>query len=92
MFKEIGAIEKYGAGITRVLEAFAAYGLPVPGFENFQGGFRVTVYSDIDVLGHTLSACRPRPSVPFPSPVSGLRSNVSGLWSIVSLPGLRSPV
>ena len=44
MFKEAGLIEKYGAGIHRVLTGFQSYGLPAPRFEEFSGGFRVTVY------------------------------------------------
>lgn len=44
-FKEAQLIEKYGSGIKRIQEGFVNYGLPEPIFEEFQGGFRVTVYS-----------------------------------------------
>jgi len=44
MFKEVGLIEKYGTGIRRILDAFRNYGLPDPRFDEFSGGFRVTVY------------------------------------------------
>ncbi len=44
-FKEIGWIEKYGSGIKRVTQAFKAHGCEAPVFENFQHGFRVTVFS-----------------------------------------------
>ncbi|MFZ2634098.1 MAG: ATP-binding protein [Desulfosalsimonadaceae bacterium] len=44
MFKEAGLIEKYGTGIRRVLTGFQNYGLPSPRFEEFSGGFRVTVF------------------------------------------------
>ncbi len=44
VFKECGLIEKYGSGIKRILEACNAHGSPNPVFEQFQHGFRVTVY------------------------------------------------
>jgi ATP-dependent DNA helicase RecG len=44
IFKEVGLIEKYGTGIRRILTGFKSYGLPAPKFEEFNGGFRVTVY------------------------------------------------
>lgn len=43
-FKAAGLIEKYGSGIRRILDAFKAYGLPAPRFEETSGGFMVTVY------------------------------------------------
>ncbi len=48
IFKEAQLIEKYGSGIKRIRDGFAKYGLQPPLFENFQGGFRVTVYSNPD--------------------------------------------
>lgn len=45
-FKEAQLIEKYGSGIRRIQEGFINYGLPEPTFEEFQGGFRVTVHSN----------------------------------------------
>lgn len=45
-FKEAQLIEKYGSGIKRILEAFVKYGLKPPVFENFQSGFKVTVFSE----------------------------------------------
>lgn len=47
MFKEAGLIEKYGSGIRRIRNAFIAYGLKEPVFENFQYGFKVTVFSKV---------------------------------------------
>lgn len=44
IFKEAGKIEKYGSGIKRIIDAFVAHGLPIPEFEEFQHGFRVTIY------------------------------------------------
>ncbi|MBI4972243.1 MAG: putative DNA binding domain-containing protein [Candidatus Omnitrophica bacterium] len=43
-FKAAGLIEKYGSGIKRILNAFKAYGLPAPEFEETSGGFLVTAY------------------------------------------------
>ncbi len=45
IFKEAQFIEKYGSGIRRIREGFESYGLMPPVFENFQHGFRVTVYA-----------------------------------------------
>ncbi len=44
-FKEAQLIERYGSGIKRIQQGFIVYGLKPPFFEEFQGGFRVTVYS-----------------------------------------------
>ena len=44
-FKEVGWIEKYGSGIKRIKNAFKLHGCMAPVFENFQHGFRVTVFS-----------------------------------------------
>ncbi|MDR2147158.1 MAG: putative DNA binding domain-containing protein [Tannerella sp.] len=44
VFKEINWIERYGTGIRRIRDYFMEYGSPEPLFENFQHGFRVTVY------------------------------------------------
>ncbi|MDQ1353877.1 MAG: Winged helix-turn-helix transcriptional regulator [Acidobacteriota bacterium] len=46
IFKELGIIEKYGAGVKRVIEDFRAYGLLEPSFEEKFGGFYV-VASDL---------------------------------------------
>ncbi|UCH93611.1 MAG: winged helix-turn-helix transcriptional regulator, partial [Candidatus Aminicenantes bacterium] len=43
VFKELGIIEKYGAGVKRVIEDFRAYGLVDPSFEEKFGGFYVVV-------------------------------------------------
>jgi len=43
VFKELGIIEKYGAGVKRVIEDFRAYGLVEPSFEEKFGGFYVAV-------------------------------------------------
>lgn len=45
-FKEAQLIERYGSGIKRIQQGFTIYGLKPPLFEEFQGGFRVTVYSN----------------------------------------------
>ena len=45
IFKASGLIEKYGSGIKRVLEAFAAVGLQKPEFHLLKSGFRVKVFS-----------------------------------------------
>ena len=45
IFREAGIIEKYGSGIQRITNAFISYGLQVPVFEEFQNGFRVTVFN-----------------------------------------------
>ena len=45
LFKEVGLIEKYGSGVRRITHNFLVNSLPEPKFENFQHGFRVTVYS-----------------------------------------------
>lgn len=44
-FKEAGLIEKYGSGVKRITDNFLENSLPEPKFENFQHGFRVTVYT-----------------------------------------------
>jgi ATP-dependent DNA helicase RecG len=41
IFKEVGLIERYGSGISRICRLFEDYGLEAPVFENFQHGFRV---------------------------------------------------
>ncbi len=43
VFKELGIIEKYGAGVKRVIEGFRIYGLEEPSFEEKFGGFYVVV-------------------------------------------------
>jgi ATP-dependent DNA helicase RecG len=43
VFKELGIIEKYGAGVKRVIEDFRAYGLVAPCFEEKFGGFYVVI-------------------------------------------------
>ena len=48
IFKEAGLIEKYGSGIKRIADSFKTSGLPAPKFENYQHGFRVTVYAKTD--------------------------------------------
>ncbi len=45
-FREAGIIEKYGSGIKRITNAFIDYGLASPVFEDFQNGFRVTVFNE----------------------------------------------
>ena len=45
IFKEAGIIEQYGSGISRVIKTFTGHGHLPPTFENFQHGFKVTVFS-----------------------------------------------
>ncbi|MCP5051175.1 MAG: winged helix-turn-helix transcriptional regulator [bacterium] len=47
IFKDLGIIEKYGAGVKRVIEDFKHYGLPEPLLEEKNGGFYVVI-SDRD--------------------------------------------
>lgn len=49
-FKEAQLIERYGSGFKRIQQGFKMYGLKPPFFEELQGGFRVTVYSDKEDL------------------------------------------
>jgi len=44
VFKEAGLVERYGSGIKRISRALKSEGFPLPIFENFQSGFRVTVF------------------------------------------------
>jgi predicted HTH transcriptional regulator len=46
IFKEAKIIEKYGSGILRILEGFAAHGLQAPKFEEIGIGFRVTAFKE----------------------------------------------
>ena len=45
IFKEAGIIEQSGSGISRVIKAFSNDRLAPPRFENFQHGFKVTVFN-----------------------------------------------
>lgn len=44
IFKEANEIEQYGSGIRRIVDSCLKYNLPNPKFEEFVGGFRVTVF------------------------------------------------
>jgi ATP-dependent DNA helicase RecG len=46
-FKELGLIEKYGAGVKRVIDDFKAYGLDEPDFTEIAGGFEVIVLDKV---------------------------------------------
>jgi ATP-dependent DNA helicase RecG len=46
MLKEYGLIEKYGSGIKRVRNSCKEHGIGEPVFENFQHGFKVTVFKE----------------------------------------------
>ncbi len=46
MFKQLKLIEKYGSGFSRIIKAFKVYNLKMPIFENFQSGFRITVFAE----------------------------------------------
>ncbi|GHT54700.1 hypothetical protein AGMMS49982_19800 [Bacteroidia bacterium] len=45
-FKEMGEIEKYGTGITRVQDICRNYGVKEPLFEEITNGFQVTLYKE----------------------------------------------
>jgi ATP-dependent DNA helicase RecG len=45
VFKEAGLVERYGSGIKRISRALKSEGFPLTIFENFQSGFRVTVFA-----------------------------------------------
>jgi ATP-dependent DNA helicase RecG len=45
-FKEMGEIEKYGTGITRVQEICRNYGVKEPLFQEITDGFQVTLYKE----------------------------------------------
>lgn len=45
-FKEVGLIERYGSGIHRVQQICKDYGVVVPVFEEFSGGFRVVLFNE----------------------------------------------
>ena len=44
IFKECGLVERYGSGITRILNECKFYGLSKPVFEEFAEGFKVTLF------------------------------------------------
>lgn len=44
-FREAWIIEKYGSGIKRITQSFIYYVLTIPVFEDFQKGFRITVFN-----------------------------------------------
>ncbi len=44
-FKELGYIEQWGSGITRMIDETRSAGLPPPTFEEIGGRFRVTLRS-----------------------------------------------
>jgi len=46
MFKELKLIEKYGSGFSRIIKAFEIYELKPLVFENFQSGFRITIFAE----------------------------------------------
>lgn len=46
MFKEAGIIERYGSGIARIQKLCQVHGVVAPKFEEFQHGFKVTVYKE----------------------------------------------
>jgi len=48
-FKNIGWVEKYGSGISRIRNYFKEAGLPEPKFGNISSGFQVTVFSQENV-------------------------------------------
>ncbi len=48
IFKEAGLIEKYGSGIKRIVDNLTVLDLPIPKLEDFQHGFKVTVFAKTD--------------------------------------------
>ena len=45
LFKDLGLIEKYGSGISKIIKSFKEAELPMPHFQNITDGFMVTVFS-----------------------------------------------
>jgi ATP-dependent DNA helicase RecG len=64
IFKEAQLIEKYESGIKRIEDEFVKYGLQTPLFENFQHGFRVTIYSKSSGKLEALLIEDPRATIP----------------------------
>ena len=50
-FKEIGLVERYGSGISRIINICKDYGLRMPVFEEFFQGFRVTLFKEKSAIG-----------------------------------------
>lgn len=48
IFKEVGIIERYGSGIARIKKECKNHGIKEPLFEEFQHGFRVTLFKNSD--------------------------------------------
>jgi len=53
-FKNMGWIEKYGSGISRIMNYFKEAGLPKPKFGNISGGFQVTIFSQENVTENNI--------------------------------------
>jgi ATP-dependent DNA helicase RecG len=49
VFHELGLIEQWGSGIQRMVGACVQAGLPEPLFEEIGSGFRVTIYSQVQL-------------------------------------------
>jgi ATP-dependent DNA helicase RecG len=47
VFKEANIIEKYGSGISRILNGFEKHGLRDPKFEEIGNGFRATAFKEL---------------------------------------------
>lgn len=51
IFYDMRLIERYGSGISRILDGCQEAGLPKPFFENFSGGFRIKFMSTTPITG-----------------------------------------
>ncbi|MEW5818784.1 MAG: ATP-binding protein [Cyanobacteriota bacterium] len=48
IFKEMGVIEEFGKGISKIIDSTLQEGLKTPKFENFEEFFKVTIYKTKD--------------------------------------------
>ncbi len=44
-FHQLGEIEKFGSGVTRIIRLFCEAGLKAPKYETISGGIKVTVFA-----------------------------------------------
>ena len=47
IFSQMGLVEAWGSGIKRILNAAEEYGLPKPGFQEFDNMFRVELFRNL---------------------------------------------
>jgi ATP-dependent DNA helicase RecG len=86
-FKELELIEKYGSGVRRVIDTFAAYGLREPEFEATQGGMAVTVFK-----APTSGANEGVNAGVIEGVNEGVKEGINGLLSLIQRqPAMRAP-